>query len=118
MVQKKASRLQHSPSGIRIGARKTSASNDSNGVPGSRQPAGKIILLFIEHKTKPPMDNASKNLKNFLTIEISFVCHFKRPSCNVANASVVLIPCHSGGSETVLGIAISRLLAAILPQFS
>ena len=59
-------------------------------------------MILIKGKTKSPLDNASKNLKIFgdLTIEISFVCDFEKPSCN-ANASVVLIPCHSGGSNPV-----------------
>ena len=60
-----------------------------------------MIILIINGKTKSPVDNASKNLKILLTIVISFVCDFERPSCNVANASVVWIPCHSGGSNPV-----------------
>ena len=55
------------------------------------QRGGKNIIKFIKSKTKLPMNNASKNLKIFLKIEISFVCDTERPSCNVANGSVVLI---------------------------
>ena len=59
------------------------------------------MIILVKGKTKSPVNNASKNLKIFLTIEISLVRDFESPSCNVANASVVLIPCHSGKSHPV-----------------
>ena len=59
------------------------------------------IIMIVKRKKKAPVNNASENLQILLTIEIFFVCDFGKPSCNVAKANVVLIPCHSGGSNSV-----------------
>ena len=118
IVQKSKSAPKSAPSGTQTGETKKSTVYDTNRAsPNCNHQLGKYIIIITKDKTKSPVNNASKYIKFFLTIEISFVCDFERPSCNVANASVVLIPCHSCGSNPVF-TAGNRHFSAILPQFS